>query len=119
MSPQTIVTIHPYFKPHEGMWDAFIGNLQAFVEKTRSEEGVLFYDFTICDDTVFCREAYSGASGALAHLDNVGSLLEEALKISDLVRLEVHGAAAELDQMREPLKDLPIQWFVLETGLAK
>ena len=46
-------------------------------------------------------------------------MLEEALQISDLIRLEVHGSAVELDKMREPLKDLPVQWFVLETGLQK
>ena len=68
---------------------------------------------------MFCREAYAGADGALAHLDNVGSMLEAALGISDLLRLEVHGSAAELDKMREPLKDLPVQWFVLQTGLKK
>lgn len=119
MNPETTVSIHPYFKPHEGKWDEFIGSLQAFVDQTANEEAVLFYDFTICEDTVFCREAYVGAEGALAHLDNVGSMLEAALGISDLLRLEVHGSAAELDKMREPLKDLPVQWFVLETGLKK
>ena len=68
---------------------------------------------------MFCREAYAGADGALAHLNNVGSMLEAALGISDLLRLEVHGSAAELDKMREPLKELPVQWFVLQTGLKK
>ncbi len=119
MSSQTTVSIHPYFKPHEGQWDNFISGLQPFVDATANEEAVLFYGFTICEDTIFCREAYIGAEGALAHLDNVGALLGEALKISDLLRLEVHGSAAELDKMREPLKDLPVQWFVLETGLKK
>jgi quinol monooxygenase YgiN len=119
MTPETTVSIHPYFQPHEGKLDEFIAGMKAFVERTSSEDKVLFYDFTVCDGTVFCREAYVGGEGALAHLDNVGDLLEAALGISDLVRLEVHGAAAELDKMREPLKDLPVQWFVLETGLVK
>jgi hypothetical protein len=119
MSPHTTVSIHPYFKPHEGKLADFIAGMPAFVERTRSEAGVLFYDFTVCDDTVFCREAYVGGEGALHHLENVGDLLGEALKISDLVRLEVHGAAPELDKMRESLKDLPVQWFVLETGLER
>ena len=119
MNHSTTVTIHPYFKPNEGQWDTFIGSLSAFVEKTRSEESCLYYDFTICENTVFCREGYIGAAGALAHLDNVGELLGEALKISELLRLEVHGSASELDQLREPLKDLPVQWFVIEAGLGK
>lgn len=119
MSPYTTVSIHPYFKPHEGKLAEFIAGMPAFVERTRSEEGVLFYDFTVCEDTVFCREAYVGGEGALRHLENVGDLLGEALKIAELLRLEVHGAAAELDKMRVALRDLPVQWFVLETGLVK
>lgn len=119
MSPETTVSIHPYFKPHEGKLDEFIAGMDAFVERTSSEDAVLFYDFTVCDDIVFCREAYVGGEGALAHLGNVDDLLQAALGISDLLRLEVHGAAAELDKMREPLKDLPVEWFVLQTGLTK
>ena len=119
MNPETTVSIHPYFRPHEGKLDEFIAGMDAFVERTSSEDKVLFYDFTVCDGVVFCREAYVGAEGALAHLDNVGDLLEAALGISDLLRLEVHGSAAELDQMREPLKDLTVEWFVLECGLQK
>lgn len=119
MTPQTTVSLHPYFKPHEGKLAEFIAKMPAFIERTRSEERVLFYDFTVCGDIVFCREAYAGGEGALHHLDNVGDLLGEALAIAELVRLEVHGAAAELDKMREALKDLPVQWFVLEAGLEK
>jgi hypothetical protein len=119
MTSQTTVSLHPYFKPHDGKLAEFIAKMPAFVERTRSEESVLFYDFTVCGDTVFCREAYVGGEGALHHLDNVGDLLGEALSISELIRLEVHGAAAELDKMREALKDLPVQWFVLEAGLEK
>jgi len=117
MTSRTTVSIHPYFKPHDGKLAEFIAGMPAFVERTRGEESVLFYDFTVCGDTVFCREAYVGAEGALRHLDNVGDLLGEALRIAELVRLEIHGAADELDKMREVLKDLPVQWFVLETGL--
>lgn len=120
MSPETTVSIHPYFRPHEGKHEEFLAGLPAFVEQTSSEEGCLFYDFTVKDDgVVFCREAYVGGEGALAHLQNVGEMLEQALAISDLLRLEVHGAAAELDKMREALKDLPVDWFVLETGLKR
>jgi hypothetical protein len=119
MTPRTTVSLHPYFKPHEGKLADFIAKMPAFIERTRSEERVLFYDFTVCGEIVFCREAYVGGEGALHHLENVGDLLGEALSMAELVRLEVHGSAAELDKMREPLKDLPVQWFVLEVGLDK
>jgi len=119
MTPQTTVSIHPYFKPHEGKLAEFIAGMPAFIERTRSEESVIFYDFTVCGGVVFCREAYIGGEGALRHLENVGDLLGEALKLAELIRLEVHGSAAELDKMRESLKDLPVQWFILENGLEK
>ena len=94
--------------------------MPAFIERTATEEAVLYYHFTVSSaGIVFCREAYIGGEGALAHLANVDDLLKAALEIADLVRLEVHGAAAELDKMREPLSELPVEWFVLETGLKK
>ena len=111
------VSIHPYFKPHDGKLEEFIEGMSAFVERTSTEENCLFYDFTVCDGIVFCREAYVGGEGALAHLENVGDLLQAALGISELIRLEIHGAAAELDKMRELLSELSVEWFVLETGL--
>ncbi|MFK7851695.1 MAG: putative quinol monooxygenase [Akkermansiaceae bacterium] len=120
MTPETTVSIHPYFKPHEGKLEEFVAGMAAFVERTSSEKDVLYYDFTVsAEGVVFCREAYVGAEGALAHLGNVDEQLKGALAISDLIRLEVHGAAAELDKMREPLAGLPVDWFVLETGLVK
>jgi hypothetical protein len=108
------VTLHPYFKVHPGKLDAFKAGFPAFVEKTAKEEKNLFYEFTINGDEVFCREGYADAEGLLAHLENVGRLLGEALKIADLIRLEVHGPATELDKLRTPLAHLNPAFFVLE-----
>lgn len=105
------VTLHPYFKVHPDKLEAFKAGFAAFVEKTKAEPKNLFYGFSLNGDEVFCREAYIDAEGLLAHLDNVGTLLAEALKIADLVRLEVHGAAAELAKLKGPLADLKPQWF--------
>jgi quinol monooxygenase YgiN len=108
------VTLHPYFNVHPGKLEAFKAGFPAFVEKTASEEKNLFYEFTVNGGEVFCREAYADAEGLLAHLENVGALLAEALKIADLIRLEVHGPVAELDKLKEPLAHLKPAWFVLE-----
>jgi hypothetical protein len=89
--------------------------MAAFVEKTKTEEKNLFYGFTINGDEIFCREGYTDADGILAHLDNVGALLAEALKIADLIRLELHGPAKELDKLREPLAHLNPAWFISES----
>jgi quinol monooxygenase YgiN len=111
------VSLHPYFKVHPGQLDAAKALLPAFLEKTRSEPARLYYEFTINGDEVFCREAYRDAAGTLSHLENVGALLGEMLKIADLIRLEVHGPATELDKLREPLAALKPAWFVFECGI--
>ncbi len=108
------VSLHPYFKVHPGKLATFQASLPAFVDKTASEAKNLFYEFTINGDEVFCREGYADAAGVIAHLDNVGALLSEALKIADLIRVELHGPARELDKLREPLAHLKPAWFVLE-----
>ena len=108
------VSLHPYFKAHPGKLEAFKAGLPAFSKKTATEQKNLFYDFTVNGDEIFCREGYAGAEAVLAHLENVGSLLAEALKIADLIRLEVHGPAAELDKLRGPLASFKPAWFVQE-----
>lgn len=114
---QPAVTIHPYFKIHPGQLDAARALLPRFVERTKSEPARRYYEFTINGDTVFCREGYDGAEGVLAHLANVGELLGEMLKISDLARLEIHGPAAELAKLKEPLAKLKPEWFEYACGL--
>lgn len=118
MSPSA-VSLHPYFKVHPGKLDAARALLPRFVERTRSEPGCLCYGFTLDGDTVFCREAYRDADAALAHLQNVGALLAEMLQLAELVRLEIHGPAAELEKLAAPLADLSPAWFVGECGLER
>lgn len=118
ISGATVVSIHPYFKVHEGKLEAFKALLSEFIAKTSTEEKCLYYDFSIKDDgVVHCREAYRGADGVLTHLENVEEVLGKALEISELLRLEFHGAAGELAKLKEPLKDLSPDWFEFERGV--
>ncbi|MEE2822620.1 MAG: antibiotic biosynthesis monooxygenase [Acidobacteriota bacterium] len=112
-------TIVPYFKVHEGQLEIFRSLCKQFVEKTRSEPQCLYYGFSFDGDQVHCREGYEGAEAVLTHLKNVASLLEKALAIADLTRLEVHGPEEELARLREPLKDLSPQFFSLEYGFRR
>jgi hypothetical protein len=52
-------------------------------------------------------------------LENIGTLLQEALKISELTRLEIHGPEEELAKLREPLAELQPQFFTLEYGFRR
>ncbi len=113
------VSIHPYFKVHAGQLVTVKQLLHEFVAKTSTEEKVLYYEFTLNGDEVFCREAYVGAEGALAHLTNVGALLDRMLTISTLTRLEIHGPATELAKLKGPLGKLNPAWFSYECGLQR
>ena len=90
------VSLHPYFKVPPDKMPHLKAILPEFAAKTRNETGNLFYEFTINGDEVFCREAYVDAEALLAHLDNVSAMLAQALTMAELVRIEVHGPAAEL-----------------------
>ena len=112
-------TIVPYFKISSGKLQAFKALCEKFVEKTKNEPNCLYYGFSFDGDQAHCREGYGNAEGLLAHLDSVGPLLEEALTISDLTRLEIHGPEEELVKLREPLAGLNPQFFALEYGFRR
>jgi len=112
------VSLHPYFKVQEGKMDAFKELMTRFVERTKTEATCLYYDFTVSGDQVFCREAYVGAAGVLAHLENVNACIEEALTLSELYRVEVHGPAAEIAALREPLAELGPDFYERAAGVA-
>ena len=115
----SFVSLHPYFKVHPGKLEAVKAGFPRFVEKTATEKDCLFYGFTASGDEVLCREAYESADGVLAHLENVGALLAEMLKMADLTRVEVHGPAAELEKLKKPLAHLNPVWFALEASLPR
>jgi quinol monooxygenase YgiN len=113
------VSLNPYFKAHPGKLEAVKAGFPRFVEKTAAEKENLFYAFTSNGEEMFCREAYESAEGLLAHLDNVGALLAEMLKMADLTCVEVHGPADELEKLKKPLAHLNPEWFALECDVEK
>lgn len=116
MTTDTCVTIVPYFKIKPGQMDAFKALCERFVATTRPEPKCLYYGFSFHEDEAHCREGYVDAEGLLAHLQNVGPLIEESAQFADIVRLEIHGTTEQLAQLREPLKDMPANFFNLELG---
>ena len=112
------VSIHPYFKVHPGKLEEAKALLPQFVARTKTETGCLYYEFTLSGDIVFCREAYHDAEAVLAHLENVDAQLKEMLSVADLIRLELHGPAAEIEKLMAPLAGLNPIWFIYETGVV-
>ena len=115
----TCCTLVPYFKVHAGKLGDFKALCDQFVAKTSTEPNCVHYAFSFDGDNVHCREGYEDAQGVLAHLDNVGALLQEALKIADITRLEVHAPASDVATRREPLKGLSPQFFTVEMGFRR
>jgi quinol monooxygenase YgiN len=119
IDPSKVVSLHPYFKVKPGKLAEAKAALAQFVEKTSSETGNLYYDFTINGDVIFCREAYAGAEGLLIHVENVGAVLAEFLKLAEVVRVEVHGSAQELAKLKAPLAGLKPEWFESQCGVSR
>ena len=118
-APDTCCTLVPYFKVPVENLAAFKKLCERFVEKTRSEPKCMFYGFSFYADQAHCREGYQDAEGLLAHLHNVADILDEALKISELIRLEIHGPDDELEKLRGPLAAFNPQFFSLEYGFRR
>ncbi len=112
-------TIVPYFKIREGQSEQFKQLGEEMVAKSKEEPKCLYYGFSFDGDEAHCREGYADADGLLAHLGNVGALLGEALKVADIIRLEIHGPEQELAKLREPLASLNPRFFVLECGFRR
>jgi quinol monooxygenase YgiN len=113
------VSIHPYFKVSDGKMNEFQNFCEQFISITAQEPKCLYYGFSFNGDNVHCREAYEDAAGLLAHLANVGALLNEVFKIAQVTRLEIHGVAEELAKLTEPLSTLAPTYFTLEYGIRR
>jgi len=101
----TVITLSPYFKVHDGKMDEFKKHVEKFYELIKSENKLVNYSFCFTDDgRALCREGYEDAEGLKIHLDNVGENFKSALGLSDLERIELHAPASEM----EKLKDHPV-----------
>lgn len=112
-------TIVPYFKVADGKLEAFKELCEQLVEKTTLEDQCLYYGFSFNGDQAHCRGGYEEAQAVLRHLENVGSLIEEVLKIAEITRFEVHGIASELTKLQEPLANLNPQFFTIEYSFRR
>jgi quinol monooxygenase YgiN len=119
MTHDNCIALYPYFKVHSGKLEEFKALCNRFVATTETEPGCLYYAFTFDGDHVHCREGYVDGEALLAHLQNVGALLEEALKISEIYRLEAHGPEAEMAKVRETLDPFHPQYFALGHGFRR
>lgn len=114
-----VCTLVPYFTVQEGKLEEFKLLGEKMVAQTKTESDVVFYGFSFSGRRAHCREGYTSAAGVLKHLENVGELLEQALKIASLDLLEVHAPASEVAALQEPLKGLNPTFFTMENGFRR
>lgn len=117
--PDTCCTLVPYFEIQDGQLAAFRALARRLVAKTRTEAGCLHYAFSFNGNIAHCREGYVDAAALLAHRDNVADLLGQALKISKIVRFEVHAPEAEIEKLRGPMASRGPQFFALDEGIRR
>lgn len=116
----TSCTVTAFFKVKPGKLDAFEQLADRFVAKTRNESGMRAYGWSFNDEEAHCRQLYQNAAGFLEHVNNVFSLFQEALTISDCTRLAIHGPEDELAKLREPLASIDLlQYFILRDGFQR
>lgn len=114
-----VCTLVPYFTVQEGKLDEFKALGEQMVTRTQTEDDVVFYGFSFNGQRAHCREGYASADGVLKHLDNVGDLLEQALKIATIDFVEVHAPADAIASLKEPLQGLNPAFFTMETGFRR
>jgi len=114
----TAVTMHPYFKIHDGKEDEFKANTARFYGPTAYETKMLSYSFGFTADgkRACINESYKNADGVVDHIEKVGEAFGKALEVADLERLEVHGPSAEIAKLKANpvLKDCKAVFFVLD-----
>mmetsp|Transcript_32755 Transcript_32755/g.45468 ORF Transcript_32755/g.45468 Transcript_32755/m.45468 type:complete len:172 (-) Transcript_32755:148-663(-) len=107
-----IVHISPVFKVPEENLEEFKNNIiNGLYPLVLNEPDCIYYNFVRNGNEFHCREAYYGAKAALHHLDNVGVPLGKALELAELTKLDIYGPSEELEQLKEPLKDLNARYF--------
>ena len=116
----TSCTVTAFFKVRPGKLNEFENLADRFVEKTRNENGIRAYGWSFNADEAHCRQRYHNAEGFLEHVENVFTLFQEALTISDCTRLAIHGPETELAKLREPLAEIKLlQYFILRNSFRR
>ena len=116
----TSCTVTAFFKVNPGKLDVFEQLADRFVEKTRNESGIRAYGWSFNADEAHCRQRYLNAEGFLEHVENVFSLFQEALTISDCTKLAIHGPEDELAKLRQPLAEIELlQYFILRNSFRQ
>ncbi len=107
------------FKIREGASDAFRQIASKCIEAVRKNEmnaGCLRYDWFYSSDFALCDvlETYTGSEAVLAHMGNVGPLLQELLALSEISGT-LYGNPSE--GLKKAFEGLDITYLQYEAGM--
>jgi hypothetical protein len=120
MDNDSVCHLYPYFKlrqPEEfrKIWYNAFPDTKANQESEKSHQYAFTFEPTA--NVASCRESYGDADGVLLHLKNVDTPLKAVLNgPAELMRLEIHAPASEVEKLKPALGPLGCQFFITEWG---
>jgi hypothetical protein len=117
--PDTWCTVDAYFHVKPQNREAFENLVDRFVQETKNESGMRYYGWSVSGEEFHCRQGFQNAEGFLEHATNVGHLFREASTISNCSRLAIHGPEKELEKLRGPMAETPLQYFSLTNSFRR
>jgi len=111
----SMISVCPYFEVPEEKVQEFRAVFPDFYNRTKTENEMLFCGFTRAGSCFSCRESYSSAQGALAHMQNVAGPMSVAGKY--VKSMSIHGPQAELDKFKEA--NIPATYWVSTGGFSR
>ena len=114
----TCCTLIVYFQVQVGKFQQFKEKARRAVELTKKQPQCLYFGFCFNEarQLAFCRQGYESAEGVMTHLEHIDHSM---LRISELLRLEVHGPETELAKLKEPLSQYSPEYFTLAFGFRR
>jgi len=120
MSAPAVVTLIGYFNIRPGSADRFRANCEDMVGLRQQEPGHLASAYSFDGDAkAVSREDYESAAAVKRHMEVGGHIYESTRELVDVTGVEIHGPAAELDQLRDLFADLSPRFYVTEFGFRR
>lgn len=103
----------------DGKLDDLENLAEEFSEMTKTEPGVLAYEWSIGQDreTLHVYERYLDTESAMAHLANVGPHLPRLLELVSITEIQCYGQPGA--SFREAVKDFPVVYMDTFCGFKK
>ena len=121
--PHFDITFLLFLKIPDEKMEEFQNLFVPFAERVKAGTGCgseecLYHGFAIHENTVFCREGYKNAQGALNHLNEAKDLLAKAREIvgKDGMEISVIAPKSEMAVLQARLEPAGAKFYELQEG---